>query len=202
MKRILFLTSFLLCYAIAQAQFNYSFTNLRNVISTYNGISATGTAIEMTDPQSGTSAALINIGFNFNFNRTTFTECMIHADGILRFGSVALGSHAELFANNWTTSGTIYTNPSYQNVGFALFMDLIQSSQAPTYNVLTEGVAPNRVTTLQWKDLKDNNSAGSILQGPFDALEFQVNLFETTKDIRIVYGNFGPSNNQASGKAG
>ncbi len=182
---------------MAQAQFNYSFTNVHHTSSTYTDISATGSAITMTNLESGSSTAPINIGFNFNFNGTTFTECMIHADGILRFGNAAPGSHTVLFADNATLSNSVYTNAdaSYQNVVFALFMDLVQGSATPTYHVLTEGVAPNRITTIQWKNLKDNNSAGPILRSQFDALEFQVKLYETTNDIQILYGNFVPSTN-------
>ena len=202
MKRILLsITLFFFC-TLVQAQFNYSFTNVQKTSGTYTDISATGIAIAMTNLESGNSTVPINIGFNFNFNGTTFTECMIHADGILRFGAAAPGSHPALFANNATLSNTIFTsaNANYQNVVFALFMDLVQSSQAPTYHVLSEGIAPNRITTIQWKNLKDNNNAGSMLQSQFDALEFQVKLFETTNDIQILYGNFIPSTNAVAGR--
>ena len=87
---------------------------------------------------------------------------------------------------------------SYQNVVLPFFMDLVQGSATPVYHVLTEGTAPNRITTIQWKNLKDNNNAGQTTQSQFDNLEFQVKLFETSNDIQIVYGNFVPSANSAA----
>ena len=186
----------------AFSQFNYRFTNTRQAINSYTDISGTGISIEMTNPESGTSVAPLNIGFNFNFNGTLFTECMIHADGILRFGTSAPGSHTALFTNNASAGGSVFTsaNSSYQNVVFALFMDLVQGNTVPAYHLLTEGVAPNRVTTVQWSNLKDNNNSGTTTQNQFDNLEFQVKLYETSNDIQIVYGDFAPSANIATGR--
>jgi hypothetical protein len=204
MKRMLLLLLLLVYGATVHAQFNYSFTNARTLTTTYTDISSLGGApIAMTNPETGASAAPINIGFDFNFNGTVFNQCMIHADGILRFGTTAPGSHTSLFANNNTTSTTVYTttNANYQNVVFALFLDLVQGNQAPVYHVLTTGIAPNRVTTIQWKNLKDANSSGPILQSQFDNLEFQVKLFETSNNIQIIYGNFVSSANAVIGRA-
>lgn len=197
MKRILLLLMASFCCTISFAQFNYSYTNVQKITTTYTDISSTGTVVAMTDAETGSSAAPINIGFSFNFNGTVFNQCTIHADGILRFGTAAPGSHPSLFASNSIASGTAFTttDANYQNVVFALFMDLVQGNQPPVYHVLTEGVAPNRVTTIQWKNLKDNNNSGSVLQSQFDNLEFQVKLYEASNNIEIIYGNFVPSAN-------
>lgn len=199
MKRILLLLMVFFYAVLAKAQFNYSFTNVQKISTSYTDISEAGTAILMSHPETGSSTSPINIGFGFNFNGTVFNQCMIHADGILRFGTTAPGSHTALFANNGTASGTAFTttNANYQNVVFALFMDLVQGNQPPVYHVLTEGVAPNRVTTIQWKNLKDNDTSSPVLQGQFDNLEFQVKLYETSNNIEIIYGNFVPSSNAA-----
>jgi hypothetical protein len=196
MKRVLFLLS-MLAVSAAYGQFNYSHTNVRTVKTSYTDISGTGTAITMTNNESGNSAAAINIGFSFSFNGTVFTTCMIHADGILRFGSAAPGAHTSIAGNNGAASGFVFnsTGTSYQNIVMPFFMDLVQGAATPQYHVLTEGTAPNRITTLQWKNLRDNNNAGSTAQSQYTNLEFQVKLYETSNNIQIVYGNFTPSAN-------
>jgi hypothetical protein len=179
------------------AQSNYSYTNTSITSVTYTDISSTGAAIAMSNAESGSSVAPINIGFNFTFNGTVFTQCMIHADGILRFGTAAPGSHTALFANNAATTSTIFTttNAAYQNIVLPFFMDLVQGSGTPGFHVLTEGVAPNRITTIQWKNLKDNSNAGFTTQNQFDNLEFQVKLYEINNNIQLLYGSFVASAN-------
>jgi Secretion system C-terminal sorting domain len=184
------------------AQSNYSYTNASISLVGYTDISSTGAAITMSDPESGNSVAPINIGFNFIFNGTVFSQCMIHADGILRFGTAAPGSHTSLFTNNSVVTAAAFTttNAVYQNVVLPFFMDLVQGSATPIFHVLTEGVAPNRITTVQWKNLKDNNNAGFTTQNQFDNLEFQVKLFETSNNIQLVYGSFIPSANTVTAR--
>ncbi len=156
----------------------------------------------MTDAENGTSVTPINIGFNFTFNGTVFTQATIHSDGILRFGTAQPGSHAALFTNNNSASGSVFTNTNsnYQNIVLALFMDLVQGNGTAGYHLLTEGTAPNRITTIQWKNLKDNNNSGATTQSQFDNLEFQIRLYETTNDIQVIYGTFVPSGNVATAR--
>ncbi len=186
----------------SMSQSNYSFTNNAITSGLYTDISGTGSAIAMSNSESGNSVSPVNIGFDFNFNGTIFTQCMIHADGLLRFGTAAPGSHPTLFTNNAAASGTVFTstNAAYQNIVMPLFMDLVQGSSTPVFHVLTEGIAPNRITTIQWKNLKDNNNTGVTTQNQFDNLEFQVKLAETSNDIRFVYGSFIPSSNTAAAR--
>ncbi|OAQ40597.1 hypothetical protein A5893_06540 [Pedobacter psychrophilus] len=200
MKKILLLILPLIIALNSYSQSNYSFTNVRKINSIYTDISATGTVITMSDFNSGNSVTPIEIGFPFNFSGTTFTQCMINVDGVLRFGTDAPGSHSSLFSDNVTESGSAFTTTdlNYQNVVYALFMDLVQGNAMPTFHVLTEGLTPNRITTIQWKNLKDNIANSSLNQ--FENLEFQVKLFETNNDIQIVYGNFLPSTNGIAGK--
>ena len=184
------------------AQSNYSYTNAVATSVTFTDISSTGTAIAMSNLESGSSVTPINIGFNFTFNGTVFTQCMIHADGILRFGTAAPGSHTTLFANNAAVTSAIFTstNAAYQNIVMPLFMDLVQGTSTPGFHVLTEGIAPNRITTIQWKNLKDNNNAGVTTQNQFDNLEFQVKLYETSNNIQLLYGNFVDAVNVAASR--
>lgn len=186
----------------AAGQTNYSFTNCRTANSTYNDISGTGTAITMTNPQTGNSTTAQNIGFNFTFNGTVFTQFMIHADGVLRFGTAAPGAATSIATNPGLTYGGVFTSAvaAYQNIIMPFFCDLVQGLAAPQFHVQVTGTTPNQVCTIQWKNLRDADNSGSSLQHQFENLEFQVKLFETSNDIEFVYGAFTPSANTPAGR--
>ena len=199
MKKILLLIAFGLIGTACFAQFNYSFTNAKFTTGSYTDISSTGTTINMTDAESGSSVTPVNIGFNFNFNGTLFTECMIHADGILKFGSIAPGISTLIAPSPLNSYTNVMTNTTsaFQNIVMPLFCDLVQGIAAPQYHVLTTGAAPNRITTIQWKNLRDADNPASTLQHQFANMEFQIKLYETTNDIEVVYGTWIPSANGA-----
>lgn len=178
-------------------QNNYSQTNFRVGQNVYSDISATGTAIAMTDNVAGASAAAQNIGFDFNFNGTVFTQFMIHADGVLRLGIAAPGAATGITVSPANSYAAVFTSTAtnFQNVILPLFMDLVQGNATPEFHVVTTGIAPNRICTIQWKNLRDADNAPGGTQHQFSNLEFQVKLYETKNDIEFVYGSFTPSAN-------
>lgn len=204
MKKNLLTAIFAFTVVSSFAQSDYSFTNSITDTITYTDISATGTNISMTDNENGNSTVPQNIGFNFTFNGTVFTQFMIHADGILRFGTSAPGSAPSISTAASQLYGNVFSSSSssFSNIIAAFFCDLVQGSSTPQFHVLTEGAAPNRICTIQWKNLRDPDNPGSTLEHQFENLEFQIKLFETSNDIQIVYGTFVPSvNGERSRKA-
>ncbi len=184
------------------AQSNYSHTNCQLTTSAYTDISGTGTAIAMTNAQSGNSSTAQNIGFNFTFNGTVFTQFMIHADGILRFGTAAPGAATLIATNPGSTYGGVFTSTStlFQNIVMPLFCDLVQGTATPQYHVQVTGVAPDRVCTIQWKNVRDADNSASTLEHQFENMEFQLKLYETTNNIEIVFGNWIPSANAVASR--
>lgn len=184
-----------------QAQSNYSQTNFRLGTTAYSDISGSGTAIPMSDNTSGSSTTPQEIGFTFNFNGTAFTQFMIHADGILKLGNAAPGASTDIAANPGSAYSGVFTSSAagFQNIIMPLFTNLVQGAAPPQFHVLTNGVAPNRVCTIQWKNLADADNAGTG-NSQFSNLEFQVKLYETTNDIEFVYGIFTPSANTSAGR--
>lgn len=177
------------------AQVNYALTNFRVGQATYQDISTTGTAITMTDAEAGVSAAPIDIGFSFNFFGTAFTQCMIHADGILKLGTTAPGAATAIATSPANTHAGVFTNntAAFQNIIMPLFTNLVAGSSTPQFHVLTTGAAPNRVCTIQWKNLRDADNTTGGSQHQFANLEFQVQLYETTNDVVFIYGSWVPS---------
>ncbi|MBN9483318.1 MAG: hypothetical protein J0H46_08185, partial [Bacteroidetes bacterium] len=100
----------------------------------------------------------INIGFPFPFCTGVYTTVSVGSNGYLCFGN-----------NN--------INTNYNNKGsgiepgvFPLFDDISGSGGTATY--LTQGTAPNRTFTMEWKNWKWNYSASSA------CISFQVILYE------------------------
>ncbi len=192
---LLFITLFICQYANAQG--NYSFTNTKINSSTYTDIESTGTAIPMTNAENGNSTTPQSIGFNFTFNGSVFTEVMIHADGVLKFGNIAPGASTVIAPSPFNSYANVFTNTTtaFQNIVMPLFLDLVQGIAAPKFHIATTGTAPNRITTIQWKNLRDADNLGSTLQHQFENMEFQVKLYETTNNIEMAYGTWLQSSN-------
>lgn len=193
MKVIVTFFCCLLSLVLANASFaqsNYSQTNFRLLQSTYSDISTTGTAISMTNTESGVSNTPQNIGFNFVFNGITFTQFMIHADGILRLGTAAPGAATDITVSPANSHAAVFTSTAanFQNVLLPFFTNLVKGAADPEFHILVSGTAPNRVCTIQWKNLRDADNASGGSQHQFANLEFQVKLHETTNDIEFVYG--------------
>ena len=184
------------------AQLRYSFTNVVSSTDAYTDIAATGTAVAMTSNTAGTSVAPQNIGFDFVFNGTTFTQFTMHADGIVRMGTANPGAATSISSSNATTyfSAFTTTNTSYQNIIMPFFTDLMAGTSTPQFHVLTTGTAPNRVCIIQFKNLKDSTVSSGVVTPHFSNLEFQVQLYETSNDIKFSYGSFTATPTSLTGR--
>ena len=195
LKLLLAATLILLTFFQLKAQLNYSFTNVVSSSESYTDIAAAGTPISMTSNTAGTSVAPQNIGFDFVFNGTTFTQFTMHADGIVRMGTTNPGAATSISSSNTTTYFSAFTTAStnYQNVIMPFFTDLMAGAATPEFHVHTTGIAPNRQCIIQYKNLKDSSVTSGVVTPHFSNLEFQLHLFETTNDIKFSYGNFTPT---------
>jgi hypothetical protein len=152
------------------------------VSSTYIFSQATGTYTPITGGTvlgTGTTVDDNNynnqpIGFTFNYNGTNYTNFSLNANGFIAMGATV--------SNSYTAISTGASN----NVIAALNRDL-QGTATGEIRYETIGTAPNRVLVIQWTDFASYSSTGS---GAGDDFDFQIRLFETTNEIRIVYGNF------------
>ncbi len=62
------------------------------------------------------------------------------------------------------------------------------SGPQPQFRILTSGMAPNRVSTIQWKNMIDMPYPN--LTPVWSKMDFQIKLYETTNWIEFVYGEF------------
>jgi hypothetical protein len=191
----------------AQAQtLNYAASGVANVAGTYTDLGTTGTAITTANTDDANSAAQ-NIGFSFTYNGTAFTQFIFNTNGIIRLGSTAPSTAALYYDNNSSSTATDpfpSTNAADVNLIMPFNQDLIPGSNAAgvDYRVLTSGTSPNRVCTIQWRNVADKPGAGSDAANgtQFANFSFQLKLYETTNTIEFVYGTATASTSTAAAR--
>lgn len=188
--RQLGLTALLLGGATAAAQaqtLNYTIATAANVAGTFTDLGTTGTVIATANTDDANSAAQ-DIGFNFIYNGTTFSQFVLNTNGLIRLGSAA-PSAANMFGQY--EAGRL---PGIDPVGSPLAtntnllmpfnFDLEDGSSPAEYRVTTTGTAPNQVCTIQWKNVHDKTDTNPAQYANFT---FQVKLYQTTNVIEFVY---------------
>lgn len=133
-----------------------------------------------------------DIGFNFTYNCETFSQFILNTNGFIKLGDTPPSAAALFFEDPRVASGGIFenNNPADVNLLSPMNIDLGPGTGTPEYRVHTSGVAPNRICTIQYKDVRE---AGSNPVPQFDNMQFQIKLYETTNVIEFVYGDWTPS---------
>lgn len=179
----------------AHAQFNYTPGIAVNTTSTYTDLGTSGTAIATANTDEDNSAAQ-NIGFTFNYNGTAFTQFVLNTNGLIRLGSAppsTAAAHPD-YAQTPATGPFSGSDPADVNLLAAFNIDLVSGTAGTAeYRVATTGTAPNRVCTIQWKNVSDKAtlaSAGSTLTvtPQLANVSFQAKLYETTNTVEFIYG--------------
>ncbi|MET4108762.1 T9SS type A sorting domain-containing protein [Hymenobacter sp. UYP22] len=179
-------------YQAAQAQtpVRYAPSAVQNVAGTYTDLGTTGTAITTANTDDDNSAAT-PLGFTFQFNGQSFNDFVLNTNGIIRLGTAA-PSATNLFGvyeNGQAPGVDPITSTSTADVNliapFNFDLEAGSATGGTEYRVATTGTAPNRVTTIQWKNVSDK-AGGNAKQ--YASFNFQVRLYETTNNIEFVYG--------------
>ncbi|RZJ93260.1 MAG: T9SS type A sorting domain-containing protein [Hymenobacter sp.] len=180
----------------AQAQFSYSASLVTNVAGTYTDLSTNGTVIATVNNDDANSAAQ-NIGFNFSYNGTVFTQFVLNTNGLLRLGAAApsaalaasaYGQMPELAPINSTNSADV-------NLLMPFNFDLISGTGGAEYRVYTTGAVGSRICTIQWKNVADkvvddfNSAPVTSLPTQYTNFSFQVKLYEANNQIEFVYNS-------------
>ena len=178
----------------AHAQFNYGPSHTLNVTGTYADLGTTGTAVATANTDDANSAAQ-PIGFTFNFNGAAFTQFVLNTNGLVRLGSAAPSSAAAFpaYAQAPETGPISGTNAADVNLLAPFNLDLGPGATGTEYRVTTTGTAPNRVCTIQWKNVRDKPQTTSatiatVVGTQLANFSFQVKLYETTDNVEFVYG--------------
>ena len=173
----------------------------QNVATTYTDLGTTGTAIATANNDDANSAEQL-IGFPFTFDGVAMDRFILNTNGFLKLGAAA-GMAAPTVAQytafaQFNSGGTLLGTAANDEELLSPFnYDLADGSSPAEYRVATTGTAPNRVCTVQWKNVADKAqlslAGGTNVPTQYANLSFQVRLFETSNTIEFVYGPNTPA---------
>ncbi|GAB3871306.1 hypothetical protein GCM10028824_20940 [Hymenobacter segetis] len=178
----------------AHAQLPYSAGNVVNSPGTYTDLGTTGTAIATANTDDANSAAT-PIGFSFSYNGAAFTDFVLNTNGFIKLGTAAPTGAQYTDGGQSTVNGPV--DGADTNLLLAFNQDLTAGSAGGTeYRVSTTGTAPNRVCTIQWKNVSDKarpaSASSAAIGTQYANFSFQVKLYETSNQIDFVYGTATP----------
>ena len=127
----------------------------------------------------GRASAVTSIGFTFNFAGTDYTQFSVNSDGNLRFGSTVTGT--SYYSTPFSSSYANQNNPKINMLGCDGY---ITDSGYVHQEVI--GTAPDRVCVIEFATSTYNTTSRPSL------LRWQVQLFETSNEIQIVYPSTMP----------
>ena len=184
----------------AQAQF-YTATNVTNHAGTYTDLGTTGTVITAPNFDDANSAVQ-TLPFPFTFSGTVFNDFVLNSNGYLKLGNVApVAPFFSTYAQQAYAGGPL-NNATQTNLILPFNTDLEGGTGTPEYRMATTGTTPNRVCTIQWKNVSDKARAASPTAGTIDKqfanFSFQVKLYETSNAVDFVYDTAQPSSNQTN----
>jgi hypothetical protein len=181
---------------VPQNPLNYLAVNAENFSGSYTDLDANGVVIPTSNFDDSNSSPQ-EIGFSFKYNSQIFTQFILNTNGFIKLGN---SEPATWFFNAATASnGGIFksTNPADVNLISPFNHDLTSGAGAE-YRVHTSGTAPDRICTIQFKNVRDK-TATPVEQ--YDNMQFQIKLYETSGIIEFVYGDWAPSANLSAYKS-
>lgn len=163
------------------ALFCFTFSFAQTISSTTYPFS-TGTGASLEDMSSGTTqiigpnaddpvSAVTNIGFDFWFNGTRYTQFSANGNGLMRLGPTVV-------TNAWSNSLSSTAN----NPKISPYWDDIYVGSTGKIHYKIIGTAPSRRLVVEWKNVNIPWSTGA------GAGNFQVILFESTGVVEFRYG--------------
>jgi hypothetical protein len=156
--------------------------------ATSNYIFTTNTAEALTDMSSGTTPLLAgnaddmastvrDIGFDFYFQGTRYTQFSVNDNGLLRLGNLRVQAGAPYLPLG--QGGIALLAPFASN-------QRVHESGRVHYRVV--GAAPDRVLVVEWSNMQSRPAAGSTAD-----MTYQARLHETTGVVEYVYGGMTTS---------
>jgi len=186
-RNVLIFTMMLFVSNSLSAQLNIPLTNCQNLTGVYTDLGTNGSVITTTNFDDANSTA-VNIGFTFNFNGQAFTQFVLNTNGFIRLGALPPSLPGLFFAGGQSYTGGPFASTSTSDVNLlcAFNMDLIGGTN-PEFRVHTSGTAPNRICTIQFKNMRDKTTTPAE---QFANINFQILLYEGFDVIEFVYGLF------------
>lgn len=178
---------------------NYKASKAVSIKGSYSDLGTNGSVITTSNFDDAISAAQ-NIGFTFNYNCQSFNQFILTTNGFIKLGSTPPSSVGLYFNGGQTAVGGIFnsTDPADNNIISPFNHDLDAGTGIPEYRLYTSGLAPNRICTIQYKNVREYALETPSQQ--YDNMQFQIRLYETSNIIEFVYGDWTPSVNTSAFK--
>jgi hypothetical protein len=129
-----------------------------------------------TSGPSGDNAHLdASIGFGFNYLRVNYSQARINTNGWL---SLNLSG-----ADTSSPDNTLLFESGAPTTVLAPWWDDLRTDGSTTIKYQTQGTSPNRIFTVEWKNILSYSTAAT------SRLNFQVKLYESSNIIEFHYGN-------------
>lgn len=163
----------------------------QSLAGTYTDLGTAGTAIATPSFDDANSAAQ-DIGFSFTFGGTAFTQFVLNTNGYVRLGATAPPSPYYSDSPFLVNTGPMRGTGTFLLLPFNVDLEAAASG-GTEYRVATTGSAPNRVCTIQWKNVSDKSRPGpstSLSSKYFASFSFQLKLYEGTNQVDFVYGPY------------
>ena len=173
-QNLLFILLFFINLINAQNVQNYYFSHS---IGSYVETSATATLLPTVRADDFISVAQ-DIGFNFVYDGSTYTQFKMSSNGFISFGSGTSSRVSNTFISTLYSSSRPFIAP--------LWDDLSGTSTNSVAAYEVTGSAPNRVLTVEWRNwFWDRNAANAATPNP--TISFQVKLYETSNNLEFIY---------------
>jgi hypothetical protein len=117
----------------------------------------------------------VNIGFNFGYLGTNYSQVRINTNGWISLNSTGTDAVSD--------DNTILFRNVTPTTVLAPWWDDLNADASTTVSYLTEGSAPSRIFTAEWKNIL------AYYSGVTTRLSFQVKLYETSNIIEFRYGH-------------
>lgn len=127
----------------------------------------------------------LGIGFDFTFNGMVFDRLAINNNGWISLGQSALSVPVNMSSSSYFNpiSSTIAITPEILYNRIAGMACDLEAQAGAQLRLETLGVAPDRICVVQWTNYKKRSVAGIG-----DQYNFQIQLHETSNQVKIVYG--------------
>lgn len=203
---ILFTLGFSLLFVKAESQSMQNYSVTRATGTSYTSIMSIGNVVtywrnQNVNLQDDNRSKFLPIGFDYWYNGTRYTYFSINTNGYIDLSSSTIDGNEyspTLETQPYPGIGNILVAPYREHgaalsktggtmLGIAPFYFDIATAGGGTFPIansiryVTTGSAPNRILTVEWKDMEDWwASVGHY--------SFQVKLYESTGKIEFVYG--------------
>lgn len=125
------------------------------------------------------------IGFSFNYNGKEMNQFMVATNGYMLLGK------DEVYASCTIQPFQIFSNSQDKNLFGIVPISKISDIPETRLSYKLEGEAPNRVLTVQYKDLVAYTWQGYYKE-PLDTISMQYRLYENTGNFSMTCNGFEP----------